>query len=67
MSARTQLNAVGCGDLPMGRVVDDLRALARAEVRRGTLDGITIVVAAGLAVKDLVVATLVARNAGLIG
>lgn len=66
VSAGTHVNAIGRGELPMGRVVDDLWALARGEVRRETLDEITIFVPAGLAVEDLVVATLAARNAGLI-
>ncbi|TCO32879.1 ornithine cyclodeaminase/alanine dehydrogenase-like protein (mu-crystallin family) [Kribbella steppae] len=66
LSAGTHFNAVGCGELPVGRVVDDLAALARGEVRRETLDEITVFVPAGLAVEDLVVATLAARNAGLI-
>jgi ornithine cyclodeaminase/alanine dehydrogenase-like protein (mu-crystallin family) len=66
VSAGTHVNAVGRGRLPMGRVVDDLAALARGEVRRESLDEITIFVPTGLAVEDLVVATLAARNAGLI-
>jgi ornithine cyclodeaminase/alanine dehydrogenase-like protein (mu-crystallin family) len=66
LSAGTHVNAVGCAELPMGRVVDDLVALARGKIRRETADEITIFVPAGLDVEDLVVATLVARNAGLI-
>jgi ornithine cyclodeaminase/alanine dehydrogenase-like protein (mu-crystallin family) len=66
LSAGAHFNAVGCGELPKGRVVDDLAALARGEVRRETSDEITIFVPTGLAVEDLVVATLAARNAGLI-
>jgi len=66
VAAGTHINAVGCGELPTGRVVDDLVALARGQVRRESADEVTIFVPPGLAVEDLVVATLAARNAGLI-
>jgi ornithine cyclodeaminase/alanine dehydrogenase-like protein (mu-crystallin family) len=66
LSAGTHINAVGSSELPTGRVVDNLAALARGEIRRESLDEITIFVPAGLAEEDLVVATLAARNAGLI-
>jgi ornithine cyclodeaminase/alanine dehydrogenase-like protein (mu-crystallin family) len=68
VSAGTHINAVGSSVQEIGgRVVDDLVALARGDVRRETADEVTIFVPAGLAVEDLVVATLAARNAGLIG
>ncbi|MFI7068268.1 hypothetical protein ACIBL3_45295 [Kribbella sp. NPDC050124] len=66
LSAGAHVNALGRGELPAGRVVDNLPALARGEVRRETSSEITIFVPVGLAVEDLVVATLAARNAGLI-
>jgi ornithine cyclodeaminase/alanine dehydrogenase-like protein (mu-crystallin family) len=68
VSAGTHINTVGShlGELLTGRVVDDLVALARGDVRRETLDEVTIFVAVEVTVEDLVVATLAARNAGLI-
>jgi ornithine cyclodeaminase/alanine dehydrogenase-like protein (mu-crystallin family) len=69
LSAGTHVNAVGRSQisrLSMGRVVDDLVELARGKIRRKTMDEVTIFVPTGLAEEDLVVATLAARNAGLI-
>lgn len=48
------------------RVIDDLVALARGDLRRESADELTVFVSVGLAVADRVVATLAARNAGLI-
>ena len=71
VSAGTHINALGSyqreiGELVTGRVVDDLVGLARGAVRRETVDEVTIFVSAGVTVEDLVVATLAARNAGLV-
>ncbi|TDO35202.1 ornithine cyclodeaminase/alanine dehydrogenase-like protein (mu-crystallin family) [Kribbella sp. VKM Ac-2527] len=67
VAAGTHINAIAPYPQEIGgRLVDDLVGLARGEVRRETADEITIFVSAGLAVEDLVVATLAARNAGLI-
>jgi len=62
----TLLLAVADGALSWNDVAGDLVALSRGEVRRDTTDEITVFVSVGLAVQDLVVATLVARNAGLL-
>lgn len=67
------INAVGSrrevGDELIGRarVVDDLIALARGSSMRSTAEEITVFVSVGVAAENLVVATLAARNAGLIG
>lgn len=66
MRAGTHINAVNRGSLPPGRVVHDLVALARGQIHRDSPDETTIFVPPGLAVEDLAVATLAARNAGLI-
>jgi len=60
------LLAVAAGTMSWEDVTGDLVALARGEVRRETQDEVTVFVSVGLAVEDLVVATLAARNAGLI-
>lgn len=68
-AARTSgdlLLAVAAGTMSWEDVTGDLVALARGEVRRETRDEVTVFVSVGLAVEDLVVATLAARNAGLI-
>jgi ornithine cyclodeaminase/alanine dehydrogenase-like protein (mu-crystallin family) len=61
------LLAVAAGTMSWADVTGDLVALARGSVRRETRDEVTVFVSVGLAVEDLVVATLAARNAGLIG
>jgi ornithine cyclodeaminase/alanine dehydrogenase-like protein (mu-crystallin family) len=66
LSAGAHVNAVGRGQQSTGRIVDNLAALARGEIRRSSADEVTIFVPTGLAVEELVVATLAARNAGLI-
>jgi ornithine cyclodeaminase/alanine dehydrogenase-like protein (mu-crystallin family) len=68
-AARTSddlLHAVAAGATSWEDVTGDLAALARGSVRRETRDEVTVFVSVGLAVEDLVVATLAARNAGLI-
>ncbi|MDX6240637.1 MAG: hypothetical protein QOG10_5457 [Kribbellaceae bacterium] len=69
-AARTEsgdvLLAVAAGTMSWADVTGDLVALARGSVRRETRDEVTVFVSVGLAVEDLVVATLAARNAGLI-
>lgn len=64
--AGAHINAVSCGSLPEGRVIHDLVALARGQIHRDSPDETTVFVPPGLAVEDLAVATLAARNAGLI-
>ena len=71
VSPGTHINAVGSyqrevGEVLLGRaqVVDDLVALARGEVLRN--DELTVFLSVGSGVEDLVVATLAARNAGLV-
>jgi ornithine cyclodeaminase/alanine dehydrogenase-like protein (mu-crystallin family) len=59
--------ALAAGTMSWEDVTGDLVALARGSVRRETRDEVTVFVSVGLAVEDLVVATLAARNAGLIG
>jgi ornithine cyclodeaminase/alanine dehydrogenase-like protein (mu-crystallin family) len=69
-AARTEsgdvLLAVAAGTMSWADVTGDLVALARGAVRRETQDEVTVFVSVGLALEDLVVATLAARNAGLI-
>lgn len=68
-AARTSgdlLHAVAAGAMSWEDVNGDLVGVARGEVRRETRDEVTVFVSVGLAVEDLVVATLAARNAGLI-
>jgi ornithine cyclodeaminase/alanine dehydrogenase-like protein (mu-crystallin family) len=68
-AARTSgelLLTVAAGTMSWDDVTGDLVALARGSVRRETRDEVTVFVSVGLAVEDLVVATLAARNAGLI-
>jgi ornithine cyclodeaminase/alanine dehydrogenase-like protein (mu-crystallin family) len=68
-AARTSgdlLDAVAAGAMSWEDVTGDLVGLARGSVRRETRDEVTVFVSVGLAVEDLVVATLAARNAGLI-
>ena len=68
-AARTSgdlLYAVAAGAMSWVDVTGDLVGLARGSVRRETRDEVTVFVSVGLAVEDLVVATLAARNAGLI-
>jgi ornithine cyclodeaminase/alanine dehydrogenase-like protein (mu-crystallin family) len=68
-AARTSgdlLHAVAAGAMSWEDVDGDLVGVARGEVRRETRDEVTVFVSVGLAVEDLVVATLAARNAGLI-
>jgi ornithine cyclodeaminase/alanine dehydrogenase-like protein (mu-crystallin family) len=69
-AARTEsgdlLPAMAAGELSPEDVSGDLVALARGEVRRETPGEVTVFVSVGLAIEDLVVATLAARNAGLI-
>jgi ornithine cyclodeaminase/alanine dehydrogenase-like protein (mu-crystallin family) len=69
-AARTEsgdvLLAVAAGTMSWEDVTGDIVGLARGSVRRETRDEVTVFVSVGLAVEDLVVATLAARNAGLI-
>jgi ornithine cyclodeaminase/alanine dehydrogenase-like protein (mu-crystallin family) len=68
-AARTSgdlLHAVAAGAMSWEDVNGDLVGVARGAVRRETRDEVTVFVSVGLAVEDLVVATLAARNAGLI-
>jgi ornithine cyclodeaminase/alanine dehydrogenase-like protein (mu-crystallin family) len=58
--------AVAAGTMSFSDVSGDLVALARGSLTRTTSDEITLFVSVGLAVEDLVVATLAARHAGLI-
>jgi ornithine cyclodeaminase/alanine dehydrogenase-like protein (mu-crystallin family) len=58
--------AVAAGTMSPADVAGDLAGLARREVRRETADEVTVFVSVGLAVADLAVATLAARNAGLV-
>lgn len=60
------LLAVAAGGMSWSDVGGDLVALARGALGRETADEITVFVSVGLAVEDLVVATLAARNAGLV-
>lgn len=59
------LLAVAAGALAWSDVSGSLVTLARGSSRRSAADEITVFVSVGLAVEDLVVATLAARNAGL--
>lgn len=61
------LLAVAAGAMSFSDVAGDLVALARGKLRRESPDEVTVFVSVGLAVEDLVVATLAARNAGLLG
>jgi ornithine cyclodeaminase/alanine dehydrogenase-like protein (mu-crystallin family) len=58
--------AIAAGTMTPADVAGELAAVARGEVRRETADEVTVFVSVGLAVADLAVATLAARNAGLI-
>ncbi len=62
----TLLLAVADGALSWDDVAGDLVGLSRGEVGRASADEVTVFVSVGLAVQDLAVATLVARNAGLL-
>jgi ornithine cyclodeaminase/alanine dehydrogenase-like protein (mu-crystallin family) len=62
----TLMLAVADGALSWDDVAGDLVGLSRGEVRRSSADEVTVFVSVGLAVQDLAVATLVARNAGLL-
>jgi ornithine cyclodeaminase/alanine dehydrogenase-like protein (mu-crystallin family) len=63
----TLVLAIAAGAMSPADVAGDLVGLARDEVRRETVDEVTVFVSVGLAAADLAVATLAARNAGLIG
>ncbi|TCM39630.1 ornithine cyclodeaminase family protein [Kribbella sp. VKM Ac-2568] len=68
-AARTSgdlLLAVAAGTMSWEDMTGDLVALARGSVRRETHDEVTLFVSVGLGMADLVVATLAARNAGLV-
>jgi len=61
------LLAIAAGAMSWDDVAGDLVALSRGQVRRESAEEVTVFVSVGLAVQDLAVATLVARNAGLLG
>lgn len=58
--------AIEAGAMTIADLAGDLAGIARGEVKRETAHEVTVFVSVGLAVADLAVATLAARNAGLI-